>query len=210
MGSDPDDGAATAAAVDTPAPSPPLLDQLGPSLAAVELPSTAPATTDAPAPAEATPAPVEGGPCTDDMISVDVRSDPASAPVGSKPTFHLVVTNVAQGSCVRTLDKGLQEIVLLDGAGTRLWGSNDCFPETGSDVRTLASGEAVDSPVLWGGWGGERGCAGTGAARARGQSVLRPRLETKTSPDAVLPLTGESPPPPPPLASSRRDPASGH
>ncbi|WP_369132580.1 MucR family transcriptional regulator [Modestobacter sp. I12A-02662] len=186
MGSDPEGGAAAAAATG-PAPAPPVLDQLVPSLAAVELPTTAPAPTGVPQPAA--PALVDGGPCTDDMISVEVRPDPASTPVGSKPTFHLVVTNVSPVSCVRTLDKGLQEVVLLDGAGTRLWGSNDCFPEAGSDVRTLAPGEAVDFPVLWSGLGSEPGCAGNRAALPPGQYVLRARLDTKTSPDAVLTLT---------------------
>lgn len=187
MESDPDDG--TVAAATTPAPAPPSLDQLVPSLAAVELPTPAPASTEAPAPDAETPPPVEGGPCTDDMISVDVRPDPAATAVGSRPTFHLVVTNVASVSCVRTLDKGLQEIVLLDGAGTRLWGSNDCFPEASSDVRTLAPGEVVDFPVLWSGLGSQPGCAGDRAALAPGQYLLRARLDTKTSPDATLTLT---------------------
>jgi hypothetical protein len=185
MGSDPEES--TAAAATGPAPAPPVLDQVVPSLAAVELPTTTPAPTGVPEPVA--PGPVEGGPCTDDMISIEVRSDPASAPVGSKPTFHLVVTNVAPVSCVRTLDKGLQEVVLLDGAGTRLWGSNDCFPEAGSDVRTLAPGEAADFSVLWSGLGSEPGCAGDRAALPPGQYVLRARLDTKTSPDAALTLT---------------------
>jgi hypothetical protein len=123
------------------------------------------------------------------MISVEVRPDPSTTPAGSKPTFHLVVTNVASVSCVRTLDKGLQEIVLLDGAGTRLWGSNDCFPEASSDVRTLAPGEAVDFPVLWSGLGSQPGCAGDRAQLPPGEYVLRARLDTKTSPDAALTLT---------------------
>jgi hypothetical protein len=186
MGSGPEDGTA-AAAPTGPAPAPPVLDQLVPSLAAVELPTTTPTPTGVPEPVP--PGPVEGGPCTDDMISVEVRSDPASTPVGSKPTFHLVVTNVAPVSCVRTLDKGLQEVVLLDGAGTRLWGSNDCFPEASSDVRTLAAGEAVDFPVLWSGLGSEPGCAGDRAALPPGQYVLRARLDAKTSGDAALTLT---------------------
>ena len=32
-------------------------------------------------------------------------------------------------------------------AGNRVWGSNDCFPEAGSDVRTLAPGEVVVLPA---------------------------------------------------------------
>ena len=127
----------TAAAPSGDAPrATPSLEQVMPSLAAVQVPtaapspaptSQAPATTEAPAPS-APPGPAPGDPCSDDMIGVEVRPEPASAAVGSKPTFTLVVTNVSPVACVRTVDAGLQEIVLVDGAGERVWGSNDCFP----------------------------------------------------------------------------------
>ena len=84
------------------------------------------------------------------MLGVAVRAPPSAA-VGSKPTFTLVVTNSSPVPCVRALDKGLQELVLLDAAGHRVWGSNDCFPEASSDRRTLAPGEAVRS--RWSGAG---------------------------------------------------------
>ena len=57
-----------------------------------------------------------------------------------------MVTNTSAVPCTRSLDNGLQEVVLLDAAGTRVWGSNDCFPEVSSDPRTLAPGEAVALP----------------------------------------------------------------
>jgi hypothetical protein len=186
LGSGPDDGTAATAAA---APATPVLDQVMPSLTAVDLPSTTPPSAESAASAAATTGPAEGGPCSDDMISVEVRSDPSATPAGSEPTFHLVVTNIASVSCVRPLDKGLQEIVLLDGAGTRLWGSNDCFPEASSDARTLAPGEAVDFPVLWSGLGSQPGCAGDRTQLAPGEYVLRARLDTKTSPDAALTLS---------------------
>ena len=69
-----------------------------------------------------------------------------------------MVSNVSAVPCVRALDKGLQEIVLLDGSGNRLWGSNDCFPEASSDVRTLAPGEVVAFPLVWGGLTSEPTC----------------------------------------------------
>jgi hypothetical protein len=188
-GSSPDTVAVAADAAPAPAPA---LDQVAPSLAAVQVPTPAPTpssaapTTEAPPTA---PGPVSGGPCADDMIGVEVRPDPASTPVGSKPTFDLVVTNVSPVACVRTLDKGLQEIVLLDAGGNRVWGSNDCFPEASSDVRTLQPGEAVEFPVLWSGLGSAPGCAGERSAPGPGSYVLRGRLDTKTSPDATLTLT---------------------
>ncbi|MFW3172860.1 MucR family transcriptional regulator [Geodermatophilus sp. CPCC 206100] len=179
--------AAAASAEPTEAAPPPALEQVVPSLASVQTPT--PATTPPPAAPDPVPAgPAPGGPCTDDMVGLEVRT-PGSAPSGGKPTFELVVTNVSPVPCVRTLDKGLQEVVLVDGAGTRLWGSNDCFPEASSDTRTLAPGEQVAFPLVWGGLTSEPGCAGTREPVGPGQYAVRGRLDTKIGPDAPFAIT---------------------
>jgi hypothetical protein len=180
-------GSTTEAAVPTPA-----LEQVLPSLAAVQVPTIAPSTSSSAPPTTAAPAPaapVSGGPCSDAMIGLEVRADPPSTPVGSKPTFDLVVTNVSTVACVRPLDKGLQEIVLVDAAGNRVWGSNDCYPEASTDPRTLQPGESVILPVLWSGLSSTPGCAGGRAAPPAGGYVLRGRLDTKASADAAFALT---------------------
>jgi hypothetical protein len=109
--------------------------------------------------------------------------------VGSKPVLDLVVTNTSAVSCVRALDKGLQEVVLLDAAGGRVWGSNDCFPEATSDLRTLAAGQVVDFPITWGGLTSEPTCTAPRVAPPTGTYVLRGRLDTKLSADTALALT---------------------
>ncbi|WP_448625611.1 MucR family transcriptional regulator [Geodermatophilus sp. URMC 64] len=163
----------------------PALERVLPSLASVRTPTvattTAPPAEETPPPAPPPPAP--GGPCTDDMIGLEVRT-PGSAPVGGKPTFELAVTNTSPVPCVRALDKQLQELVLLDGAGARVWGSNDCFPEISSDLRTLAPGEVVTFPVVWGGLSSEPTCTAPRAPLAPGAYVVRGRLDTAVSPDA--------------------------
>ncbi|MGY1707207.1 MucR family transcriptional regulator [Geodermatophilus sp. SYSU D00697] len=173
--------AATTTATSEPG-EPPALERVVPSLASVQTPTPAPETTEAPEPAPE-PTPQPGGPCSDDMIGLEVRT-PGSAPAGGKPTFELVVTNASSVPCVRTLDKGLQEIVLLDASGNRLWGSNDCVPEASSDTRTLAPGEAVSFPLVWSGLTSQPGCGAQRTALGPGQYLLRGRLDTKTSPDA--------------------------
>ena len=174
---------------EAPVPTP-ALEQVLPSLAAVQLPTIAPTTT-APAPETnpPPPGPISGGPCTDDMIALDVRPNPPITPAGSKPTFDLVITNVSPVACVRTLDKGLQEIVVLDGAGNRVWGSNDCYPEASSDVRTLQPGEAVVFPVLWSGLSSTPGCTDVRFTPGPGTYVVRGRLDTRSSADAAITLT---------------------
>jgi hypothetical protein len=167
----------------------PALDRVVPSVARVATP-TPPEVPLTPAGAVEPAAPVgpaAGGPCTDDMLDLVVRA-PATAARGSKPTFELVVSNVSAVPCVRALDKGLQEIVLLDGSGNRLWGSNDCFPEASSDVRTLAPGETLAFPLVWGGLTSEPTCTAPRRTPGPGPYLLRARLDTKVSPAARLTL----------------------
>jgi hypothetical protein len=182
------DASSAAAASAVPAPE---LERVVPSLTAVATPTppsaAAPAAEAPVVPPPGVPAPVPGGPCTDDMLTVDVRT-PGTAAVGSKPTFELAVTNVSAVPCVRAFDKGLQEFLLLDPAGGRVWGSNDCFPETGTEARTLAPGELVTVPVVWGGLTSEPTCTAPRNPPAPGNYVVRGRLDTKVSPDAPLTL----------------------
>ena len=181
-------GTTTAAATESARSSAPrpALERVVPSVSSVSTP-TPPAvrvTEEVPA---APPAPAPGSPCTDEMISLEVRTPPTVA-VGSKPTFELVIANISAVPCARTLDKGLQELVLLDSAGARIWGSNDCFPEASSDTRILAPGEAVAFPLLWGGLTSEPTCTAARGNPAPGSYVLRGRLDTKVSADVPLTL----------------------
>jgi hypothetical protein len=181
---------ASSSSAGTSAADTPALERVVPSLASVQTPTpppTAAVTTPTPeVPVDAGPQP--GGPCSDDMIAVEVRG-PGSVPAGSGPSLELVVTNVSPVPCQRALDKELQEIVLLDGAGNRLWGSNDCQPESSDDVRILAPGEQVFFPLVWSGLSSEPGCAAPRTAMPPGQYVLRGRLDTKSSGDTPLTLT---------------------
>ena len=183
-GRDGGDAAASGGASPVPVPA---LERVVPSLSAVTTPEPPPGTAAAEPPVTA-PGPVAGGTCTDEMLAVEVRT-PASAAIGDKPTFELVVTNVSAVPCMRALDKELQEIVMFDGAGNRVWGSNDCFPEAGSDPRTLAPGEVVTVPLVWGGLTSEPTCTTPRSAPPPGNYVVRGRLDTKSSPDAPFALS---------------------
>jgi hypothetical protein len=177
-----------AAADPTEAIPEPALERVVPPLTAIATPDPPPVAAPAAAPEVlAAPEPQPGGPCTDDMITLDVRT-PGSIPVGSKPTFELAVANVSAVPCVRALDKGLQEIVMVDAAGNRVWGSNDCFPEVSSEPRTLAPAEVVTVPLVWGGLTSEPTCTAARVNPPPGSYLLRARLDTKVSPDAVLTL----------------------
>ncbi|MGY1600837.1 MucR family transcriptional regulator [Geodermatophilus sp. SYSU D00815] len=183
------DAATTTASSTRPAPAgtaAPALERVVPSVAGVRLPEATAAPADAPPPAAPVPAP--GGPCSDAMIAVEVRT-PGTAPAGAQTTLELAVVNTSGVPCVRALDKQLQELVLLDAAGARLWGSNDCVPETSSDLRTLAPGEVVTFPVVWTGLTSEPACAAPRVPPPPGSYVVRGRLDTAVSPDAILQLS---------------------
>ena len=182
------DGDETAPTPQSTATRVPQLERVVPSMARVATPTPPPLPAEAEATTAAAAAPVgpaAGDPCSDDMIALEVRTPPSVAS-GSKPTFELLVSNVSAVPCVRALDKGLQELVLLDQAGNRVWGSNDCFPEAGSDTRTLAPGETVTFPIVWGGLSSEPTCTAARSPLAPGSYLLRGRLDTKVSNDAPL------------------------
>jgi hypothetical protein len=169
----------------------PQLERVVPSMARVATPTPPPLPAEAEATTAAAAAPIgpaAGDPCSDDMIALAVRTPPTVA-AGSKPTFELLVSNVSAVPCVRVLDKGLQELVLLDPAGNRLWGSNDCFPEASSDTRTLAPGETVTFPIVWSGLSSEPTCTAARAPLPPGSYLLRGRLDTKVSADVPVGIT---------------------
>jgi hypothetical protein len=184
-------GNAQAAAPTTGTRPVPSLERVVPPFVSVATPTPALLPAGTVAAAAAAPAvadPVAGGPCTDGMIGLEVRT-PATAAVGSKPTFELMVSNVSAVPCVRALDKGLQELLLLDPAGNRIWGSNDCYPEASSDPRTIAPGETVTIPLVWGGLTSGPTCTAPRSNPPPGSYLVRGRLDTKVSPDAPLTLS---------------------
>ena len=182
--------AAGAAAAGRPLPTP-ALEQVMPSVASVRLPGTGsgPAPPEVPRqPAASTAGPPPGTPCTDEMIELTMRA-PTQVPVGSTPSLELVVRNVSDVACVRRLDDELQEVLLFDAEGERVWGSNDCRPERSDLERTLVPDEGVALEIVWSGLGSRPGCAGERTTPAAGVYVLRGRLDTKTTPDRRIRLT---------------------
>jgi hypothetical protein len=177
----------TAAAASSSPPAPiatPALERVVPSLASVQIPTT-PALQNTAATSVARPTAARPVPCTDDLIGLEVRTPGRVAP-GATPVFQLRVSNTSQTPCVRALDKGLQEMVILDRAGHRLWGSNDCVPEASRDTRTLTPGEVVSLPITWSGLTSAPHCAAARTPLGPGAYVVRGRLDTKVSQDAQL------------------------
>lgn len=172
----------------------PGLEQIVPSLVPAEAAdSGTPAAGSTPAPApvpEPEPEPVEPGPCPDEAIGLTVGSEFPEYAAGSKPLLGLNVTNIGAVPCLRDLDLALQTWGLFAADGTRLWGSNDCYPEQSVPSSTLlAPGQVVTFSIIWSGQTSEPTCTAQRQELGPGAYILRGYLGTVLSPDVPLVLT---------------------
>lgn len=150
-------------------------------------PAVAPISAVAPAPPPPPP-PIQ--PCPDPVIALVAQPQHPQYPVGAKPVFTLVVTNTGPVACLRDVDAGLQELLVLAADGvTRLWSSNDCYPGSGADVRTLQPGAGVTFRVTWAGRSSQPGCAGRRVPVPAGDYLVVAKLGALTSPPAPLRLS---------------------
>jgi hypothetical protein len=135
-----------------------------------------------------TPPAAPAGPCADGALQLRVLPQQPSFRVGTRPRINLTVRNVSSAACTRDLGAAQQEILLYRGS-TRLWSSNDCYPQGDRAVRTLAPGESVTSSVVWSGLSSQPACAGTRTRVGAGTYDLVGRLATLTTPRARITLT---------------------
>ncbi len=190
----PADPSAEAGSSEEPTGDGPLtaLEQVVPSLVpadSVEPPGAgAPAGGATPAPAPA-PTPAEPGPCPDEAIGLTVGAESPQYAVGSKPLLGLNITNVSAVPCLRDLDVALQTWGLFAVDGTRLWGSNDCYPEPSvPNVALLQPGQVVNFTIIWSGQTSEPACTQPRQTLGPGTYILRGYLANLVSPDVPLVL----------------------
>ncbi|MBG6139201.1 hypothetical protein [Longispora fulva] len=102
------------------------------------VPSTA--SPSAPAPS-GTPSPVPGQgavtPCTDDEISVTVRTDRDPVPSAAFLRIFIKIKNTSARTCSRDLGADAQEAQIKQGE-KRIWSSDDCNALHGTNVVSLA------------------------------------------------------------------------
>jgi hypothetical protein len=99
-------------------------------------------------------------PCPDSALTVVASAAKPAYRVGETPVLKLTARNTGPVACVRDVGPRQQEMLLYAGS-TRIWSSNDCYPDGGTDIRTLSPGESVSSTVVWSGLSSQPGCAGT-------------------------------------------------
>jgi len=118
--------------------------------------------------------------CADrDLILVALADKPAY-PVGAEPRFKLAVTNGSSKPCLRDVGSSQQELKVSAGA-TRLWSSDDCSPNRGTDPRVLQPGEKRTYWLTWSGRTSQAGCPKTRTEVGPGSYQLTARLGTLLS-----------------------------
>jgi hypothetical protein len=200
-----DGGRDTAAAVGSPSPSAPAAADPGGLTASPATDDPGRAADDdgaatggsatggsaaAPAPTSRQPAPKPPPapkPCTDAALRLAVSPAQPAYLVGQAPVLRLQVRNVAKVSCTRDLGAALQEVLLYHG-NTRLWSSNDCYPEGQRDQELMQPGVLHTFSVTWSGLSSRPKCFGERTRVGAGSYALVGRLGSLVSPRAPLTL----------------------
>ncbi len=93
------------------------------------------------------------------MLKLTGTTGSPSFAVGAQPILGVSVTNSGSVACTRDLSGGLQVFAVYTAAGARVWSTADCFPGSGTDVRTLQAGESVQYNIKWSGTTSSPGCS---------------------------------------------------
>ncbi|MCW2503175.1 MAG: hypothetical protein JWO79_1459 [Actinomycetia bacterium] len=124
--------------------------------------------------------------CADKDVALTPVVDQAEYKSGTMPRFKLVISNRSGTPCTMDVGSAQQELVVTR-SGQRVWSSDDCSPNHGHDVRTLAPGA---KRTYWLTWSGKTSAPGCSAARVNagpGSYQLTGRLANVRS--AAVPFT---------------------
>jgi hypothetical protein len=95
-------------------------------------------------------------------------------------TLSLQVTDIGSAPCTANLADSQVLLRVYNGV-SRVWGSQDCTIEPGTDVQTLALKVPVRISVIWSGRSSEPGCAGTREQVGAGTYTLYASLAGRTA-----------------------------
>ena len=148
-GDDPSGDGSNVGASSTPTPSPTSTS-----------PSPTPTPTDTSSPTKQ-PTKTSSSPalatCAGADIVVAVTTDAESYGPGVDPLFTLTVTNESDEPCLRDLGPAALELRVSSG-GARIWSSDDCNPNDGTDAVRLEPGEPYAESVSWARQASQPGC----------------------------------------------------
>lgn len=126
-------------------------------------------STSAPRPTTPKPTPTTTAPvrdaqgrllCTRQGLQLTTTVGAPTYPSGAKPILGLTVTNTGSAECTQDVSGSRQVFTVTSAGGRRIWSTSDCFPGTGTDVRTLQPGESLQYNIKWSGTSSQPGCTG--------------------------------------------------
>jgi hypothetical protein len=97
--------------------------------------------------------------CPDASLKLVATTGSTSFARGGQPVLGVSVTNVGAVTCTRDLSGGLQVFTVYTAAGARIWSTADCFPGSGTDIRTLPAGQGVQYAIKWSETTSNPGCS---------------------------------------------------
>ncbi|RIJ70121.1 hypothetical protein D1871_19940 [Nakamurella silvestris] len=129
--------------------------------------------------------------CPPSFVKATAVMASRSVAVGTKPELGVSVQNVGDQSCVQDVSGSTQQFTVLGKAGAHIWSTQDCFPGTGTELRVLQPGEAVQYSVIWAGTTSSPGCVGARTPVPAGGYTLQAQVAGVKAPN--LPFTVVAP-----------------
>jgi hypothetical protein len=164
-----------------------------PTPSATVTPSTAPApdwSSSPTPPVIPPPTPTPTGPlaCADKDLALVALVEKDTYRVGRQPRFKLSVTNSSTRPCLRDVGSGQQELWVTSGV-KKLWSSDHCSPNKGSDSRTIYAGEKLTYWLTWSARTSDVGCPKAHSDVGAGTYQLTARLGTLVSKPVPFTIT---------------------
>jgi hypothetical protein len=136
----------------------------------------------------ASPTPTGPFACVDKDLALVALVENDTYRVGRQPRFKLSVTNSSARPCLRDVGSGQQELWVTSGT-KKLWSSDHCSPNRGSDLRTIYAGEKLTYWLTWSARTSEVGCPKSHSDVGAGTYQLTARLGTLVSKPVPFTIT---------------------
>lgn len=130
--------------------------------------------------------------CEDSALSVAAKPERRETRVGDRLKITLVFTNISDAPCKRDIGADEQE-VRLEQDDKRLWSSDDCRPQRGSQVEVLHPNQPVER--FWVTWDGKTSapkCKGDREVVGKGTYQIVARLGGVKSTPVTLKVVATS------------------
>ncbi len=124
--------------------------------------------------------------CADGDLRIAPRPTRTETPEGARLRIDLVITNVSERACRRDIGADQQELRVMRGT-SRIWSSDDCNPQAGSQVEVLPPGRSIER--FWVTWDGRTSapkCAGERTVAPAGSYTVVARLGQLVSKPVAL------------------------